>query len=238
MPLRLPAKKVRIVDLINGKFFPGSKEGMKPSFLITQQAEKVSRVNIVATVTEKFLSEDGNYGTLTLDDGSEAIRAKAFREKVKLIKEIEPGDVVLVIGKPREYLGEIYINIEIAKKVDINYENYRKLEILDSMIKRNEIVKEIKKFAEMASEEELKRYAKEKFDIDEECLSFILEKKQIDYKPEILKIIESLDDGSGVEIGKIIETVNLPEATIEKVISEMLEEGLIYEPKPNVLKKV
>jgi RPA family protein len=152
LPLRLPAKKVRIVDLINGKFFPGSKEGMKPSFLITQQAEKVSRVNIVASVTEKFLSENENYGTLTLDDGSEAIRAKVFREKVNLIKEIEPGDIVLVIGKLKEYLGELYINIELAKKVDVNYENYRKLEILNNIIERNEIIKEIKKFTEKARE--------------------------------------------------------------------------------------
>jgi RPA family protein len=236
--VRLPAKKVRIVDLVNGKFFSGSKEEMKPSFLITQQAEKVSRVNIIASVTEKFLSEDENYGTLTLDDGSEAIRAKAFRERVKLIKEIQPGDIVLVIGKIKEYLGELYINIEIVKKVDANYENYRKLEILKNLIERNEIIKEIRRFAEKASEEEVKRYAKERFDIDEECLKFILEKKQIDYKPEILKIIESLDEGPGVEIGKIIETVKLPEAIIEKVISELLDDGLIYEPKPNVLKKV
>jgi RPA family protein len=236
--VRLPAKKVRIVDLVNGKFFSGSKEEMKPSFLITQQAEKVSRVNIIASVTEKFLSEDENYGTLTLDDGSEAIRAKAFRERVKLIKEIQPGDIVLVIGKLKEYLGELYINIEIVKKVDANYENYRKLEILKNLIERNEIIKEIRRFAEKASEEEVKRYAKERFDIDEECLKFILEKKQIDYKPEILKIIESLDEGPGVEIGKIIETVKLPEAIIEKVISELLDDGLIYEPKPNVLKKV
>ena len=236
--MRLPAKKVRIVDLVNGKFFSGNKEEMKPSFLITPQAEKVSRVNIVASVTEKFLSEDENYGTLILDDGSEAIRAKAFREKVKLLKEIQAGDVVLVIGKLKEYFGEVYINIEILKKVDVNYENYRKLEILKNLIERNEIIKEIRKFAENASEEEVKRYAKEKFDIDEDCLKFILEKKKIDYKPEILKIIESLDEGSGVEIGKIIETVKLPEAVIEKVISELLDEGLIYEPKPNVLKKV
>lgn len=164
--MRLPAKKVRIVDLVNGKFFSGSKEEMKPSFLITQQAEKVSRVNIIASVTEKFLSEDENYGTLTLDDGSEAIRAKAFRERVKLIKEIQPGDIVLVIGKLKEYLGELYINIEIVKKVDANYENYRKLEILKNLIERNEIIKEIRRFAEKASEEEVKRYAKERFDID------------------------------------------------------------------------
>lgn len=47
-----------------------------------------------------------------------------------------------------------------------------------------------------------------------------------------------MDEGPGVEIGKIIETVKLPEAIIEKVISELLDDGLIYEPKPNVLKKV
>jgi RPA family protein len=237
--IRLPAKKLRIVDLVSGKFFSGSKEEMKPSFLITQHAEKVSRVNILATVVDKFLSDDENYGSLTLDDGSEAIRAKFFREKVKWIKDIELGDMVIVIGKVKQYLGEIYINAEVIRKVEnVNYESFRKLEILVDLIEKNNMIKELRNFAKNANEEETKKYAKEKFGIDEDCLKLILERKEIDYKPEILKIIESLDEGDGVEIGKILESVNLPETTVEKIISELLDEGQIFEPKPNILKKV
>lgn len=235
---RLSAKKVRILDLVSGNFFPGDREKMKPSFLITPFGEKVSRVNVLATVVEKFMSESENYGALILDDGTETIRAKFFREKVNLIKNISLGDLVIVIGKIKEYFGEIYINGEIVRKVDINYENYRKLEILENLIKRVKIIKDIRSFSEIASEKELKKYAKEKYGLSEESLKVIVERRKIDYKPKILKIIESLDEGEGVEVAKLLETIKLPQSIIERAISELLEEGHIYEPKPNVLKRV
>ena len=57
MPVqRLTAKKVQISDIVNGKYFPGNKEEMKPSYVITPFGQKISRVNLVATVTDKFLS--------------------------------------------------------------------------------------------------------------------------------------------------------------------------------------
>jgi RPA family protein len=240
LPIRLPAKKARIWDLVNGRFFPGNKTNMKPSFLITPLGEKISRANLIATVTEKFLNESENYGSLTLDDGTEAMRAKVFRENVKLLKEIEVGDLVLVIGKVKEYWGEIYLNAEIIRKIEnLNYENFRKLEILRNFIERNKIVEDIRSVAEEADEKTAKKYAKEKYGMDEECVGLIVElKREIDYKPKILEIIESLDEGEGVEIGKLLETIKLPENVIEKAINELLNEGRIYEPKPNVLKKV
>jgi len=78
--------------------------------------------------------------------------------------------------------------------------------------------------------------------MDEACLKFVLEnlnkEKAIDYKPAILKLIESLDKGEGVEIGKIFELSNLPENEIEKAIDELLSSGELFEPKPGVLKRV
>ncbi|MGC8812443.1 MAG: OB-fold nucleic acid binding domain-containing protein, partial [Candidatus Aenigmatarchaeota archaeon] len=154
---RLPAKKVRIFDLVYGKYFPGEKEKMKESYVITPFGQKVSRVNLVATVIDKFLSEDGNYSTITVDDGSEAIRVKMFKEKTELVQEIEVSDLVLVIGKLKEYNGEVYINGEIVKKVeDPNFENLRKAEILKDLIEQKKIVDELKDLKEKMGEEEFK----------------------------------------------------------------------------------
>jgi hypothetical protein len=51
-------------------------------------------------------------------------------------------------------------------------------------------------------------------------------------------LINSLDEGSGVEIGKILELSDLPENVIENAINELLGSGMLYEPRAGVLKKV
>jgi RPA family protein len=213
---------------------------MKPSFIITNLGEKISRVNIVAIVTDKFVSEDENYATLTIDDGTGAIRVKAFREKVQLLEKIERADLVLVVGKLKEYGGEVYINCELIKKIeDPNYESFRRLEILHKLIQQKKIVEKLKELAERVTLDELKKIALEKFKIDEDSLKEILgEKFKEDYKQKILKLIEKLDTSDGVEIKKIFELCELQSNLIEKTINELLEEGSLYEIFPGRFKVV
>ena len=238
----MPAKKVRIFDIVNGKFFPGSKEEMKPSYVITPFGEKISRVNLVATAIDKFLSENENYSAITIDDGSGSMGVKSFKENVVLLKNLELGDFVLIVGKLKEFNEETYVNAEVVRKIkDPNYESLRKLEILEKLIQQRKIVEEIKNFADQASEEELKNYVKQKFDFDEESLQMILQFKQIeefDYKPKIIELIESLDKGNGVEISKLFELCDLSEDIVENTINELLSSGMLYEPKAGILKKV
>lgn len=239
---RLTAKKVRIVDIVSGKFFPGSKEEMKPGYAITPFGQKISRVNLVAAVTDKFLSEDGNYCSITVDDGTEAVRVKNFRENVELLKNIELGNLVLVIGKLKEYNEEVYVNGEVIRKVEANYESLRKLEILNELVGQKKIVDEVKNLIEQLTEEELKEYVKNKFGMDDESLQAVRENlrvvKEIDYKPKILELINGLDEGSGVEIGKIFELSDLPENVIENAINELMSSAVLYEPRPGILRKV
>ena len=240
---RVPAKKVRIYDILNGKYFPGSKEEMKASYVITPFGDKVSRVNIIATVIEKFESEDGNYSSIRIDDGTEALRVKFFKEDTAIIKNVDVGDLATIIGKVKEYNGEVYINGEIVRKVDdVNTENLQKLEVLDELIEKKKVVDEIKNLLDEMSEEELKKTVKNNFGIDEEPLQVIRDNlkvvKEIDYKPKILEVIKSLDRGEGVEIGKILQLSDLPENVIENAINELLSNGSLFEPKPGILRKV
>ncbi len=236
---RYTAKKVRIKDIVEGRFFHGNEE-LRESFLVTPLGQKISRVNLIASVIDKFLSEDGNYAFIVIDDGSESMRVKAFDE-VEVLEGVEIGDLIQVIGRVREFNGEIYLTCELIRKVDPNLEILRKLEILKELIKQKKILENIRKLSNLP-EEELISFAKEKYGMDEVCLKFILEnlnkEKVIDYKPAILKLIESLDKGEGVEIGKIFELSNLPENEIEKAIDELLSSGELFEPKPGVLKRV
>ncbi|MEM5836496.1 MAG: OB-fold nucleic acid binding domain-containing protein [Candidatus Aenigmatarchaeota archaeon] len=239
---RSVAKKVRICDLVNGLFVHGSKNEMKPSYVITPFGEKISRVNLVATVTDMFLSEDGNYGSITIDDGTACIRVKLFGKDNQLLQKISRGDLVIVIGKVKEYDGEIYVLGEILRKLeDPNFEVLRKLEILKEMKIKMVMIEEIKNLLNELSEEELKKHA-EKYGLEEESLNFLKENlrisEKIDYKPRILELISSLDKGEGVEVSKIFEVVKLPERIVENAIDELLSSGDLFEPKPGILKRV
>lgn len=240
---RMTAKKVRIVDLISGRYFAGSKEEMKPSYVITPFGEKISRVNLIGSVIDKFVNEDETYSSTTLDDGTDAIRLKAFKEDTQVLKELELGDLILAIGKVKEYNGEVYVNAEVVKKLkDANFENLRKLEILKELVGQKKMLDEIRDLIEQLSEDELKEYVKNKFGLDEESLQVIVEnlrvRKEIDYKPKILEVIKALDEGKGVEIGKIFQLSDLPENVIESAIDELLANGSLFEPTAGVLKIV
>lgn len=233
--------KVRIADIISGKYFPGSKEEMRPGYIITPFGEKISRANVIATVTEKFITEDGSYSTIAIDDGTEAISVRTFKENVSLLNEIKVGDLVLVIGKIKEYNGEVYINGEIVKELeDANFEILRKSEIVTNLMERKKIVEEIKSLVDQMPEEELKNYVKEKYSMDEECLQAVLESKklEVDYKPKVLEVIEKLDDGNGVEIGKLFEVLDLPEQIIERTLDELINLGYVFEPTIGRIRKV
>jgi len=238
---RIPSVKMRIADIVNGKFFPGSKEEMLPSYVITSFGKKVARVNVVATMVEVFSDEEGKYCFISVDDATGIIRVKAFGEDTKLLEGIKAGDLVLIIGKVKEYNGEIYISCEIAKKVEPNYENLRKIEILNDLIEQKKVVDEIKKLGGKMSDEELKEYVTEKFCMDEESLKVVkgqIESKETDYKPVLLDMISKLDDGKGVEIKKLLEESKLPEHTLEEAMNELLANGELFEPKPGILKRV
>ena len=236
---RSPAKKVRISDLLNGKYFYGSKEEMKPGYVATPYGEKVSRVNLVGTVIEKFVSDDGNYSSVTVDDGTEAIRVKSFEELP--FEKIQLGDLVRAIGRLREYNGELYVSHEIMEKVKgSNFELLSKMEILGNLIKQKKIIDDIKALSNQMDETELQNYARDTYAMDEETLSVILEskKKEIDHKPAILDVITSLDEGKGVEVRKIFESLNLPENVVEKTLNELINEGSLFEPRVGFLQKV
>jgi len=237
----MPAIKTRIVDIVSGKYFSSEKEKMKAAFVITPFGQKISRLNLIATVIDKFVAEDGNYCSLTLDDGTSLIKAKSFKDDVKILKDFELGDMMLVIGKIREYNGEIYVNAEATRKIlDANFEILRKFEILQELRKRKQMADEIKSLANQTSEEELKEYAKKKYAMDDEVVQFIREssatEKVEDYKPSLLEVISKLDEGSGVEINKIFEVANLPESVVENALNELLANGTLYEPTVGILK--
>lgn len=235
----MSAKKVRVNDLINGKFLPGSKEEMTPSYVITPYGEKISRVNIIGTIVEKYMAEGGTFSSVTIDDGTDSIRIKSFEGLP--FEGFDIGNMIRVIGRVKEYNGEIYITHELMQKIDdVNLELLAKSEILTTLMRRKKIVDDIKLMSSQVDEVELRNYAKDVYSLDEESLATIIEmkKKEIDYKPVVLEVMEKIDEGSGVEIRKLFDILNLPKPTIEKTLNDLINEGFVYEPIVGFLKKI
>ena len=242
MIARSIAKKVRISEISLGEWV--KKEGMEPSFVRTKEGEEISRARILATIVSKFVADDGNYAAVTLDDGSDTIRAKTFKT-AKLLGKTEIGQVYDVIGKIREYNGEVYLIPEIMKSVgDPNFEVLRRLELIYrdiGMKKAKDLVAKNK--AKYMNPEELKRDLANNHGLRREWMEIFLgaeptegEKEMGSLKNEIMELIES--DQEGVSFSYIIDKVKAKQADIEAVIDEFLADGICYEPVPGKIKKI
>lgn len=237
-----------IKDVTDGAYI--KREGFDPNYVLSGYGQKISRARIMAVVVRIFVSDDGNYAYVVLDDGTSTIRVKAFKD-ISSINDLKVGDVVDIIGKIREWNDERYMMPEIVRVVDnVNEEMLRKLEIVKQINERKnkkEVVKEAKKQA--SSFEEVKTISSEK--IDEEEIGGIIEseieeekKEEIETNKEdeknareiVLKIIEENDAGQGAEFSLIVEKAGLPENIVENVLEELLGEGTCYEPKPGKIK--
>ena len=195
------AYKIRIKDMLNSKYV--KTEGFNPNYLEVN-SQQISRINIIGVVVQK--SELNNYKTLAIDDGTGKISARVF-ESNPFLGQIDVGDIVLVIGRPREFSSEKYILIETIKTIDHNWAKVRKLEL----------EKNSKKNSNRAND------------------TSSAEEDAVDLSPanRIFKLIKELDKGSGVSIEEL-SSKNIKDA--DKLIDALLKEGDIFEIRPGKLK--
>src|SRR3990167_1928105 len=202
---RHTAYKLRIGDVLVGK---PVMNGEKFSFLELGN-KKVSRVNILGNIVDKYESEDRGDGRkyifLTLDDGSGQIKLKVFGDDSEKFKEVLQGQTVVVIGLLRNWNNETYIAPELIKEKDPKYLMLRKLET-----------------------EKDKAHT----------TGSVAEKEQIiAIKDKILSLVKSSEENGGVELDKLItELRDFSPGIINKEIQKLLEEGIIFEPRPGKIR--
>ena len=211
--IRQTAYKVRIADLNRNNYVINQGE-WEPNY-IEISGKRVSRVNIICTIISKYEPDESNYISLTLDDGTSTIQAKAWSEDVKKLQETEIGDLVLVIGKVKKYNDSIYLTPEIVKRLDNpNWVKLRKKE-LD------------KEYGEIKPAETVTE------SIPEEPPKNSQEDRQL-----IINTIDKLNSPDGVEIVQIIKESKLSEEKTNSIILDLLKEGEIFEIKPGFIKLV
>ena len=185
-----------IDDLLKGRFV--KTEGWKPSYFSTDIGD-VSRINVVGVVVSKESS-----GGLIIDDGSGRILLRSFENLA--FDDLNLGDLVMVIGRPRIYNDEKYVLPEIIKKINQKWGQYRQVQL-----------KLIRK----------KRKTENRVIVEEGS-------QPVNYFQKILAFIKDLDIGEGADIEKVIKRSDAPNA--EELIKKLIEEGEIFEIRPGKLK--
>jgi len=190
------------------------------SLMFKVQGKDVIRVNILANVIHKYVSENGNYVFVTLDDGSGQLRLKVWNQDTQILSKTEVGDLLLVIGRIGINNNEIFVRPEAVRKIDNpDWELVRKLELTKNYGKPEGEKKTI-------SEEE---------PIVEEVV--ITQSPSISLREKVISAIE-VSGSEGIEEDKIISEVSAPAEDVRKVIDELLSEGEIFQPKKGFLKLI
>ncbi len=135
MSLRyIPAEMVRISDILRGDFEPLELDHMR--FFRLPWCSTI-RLRIMGVAVSSYISQDRNFARISLFDGTGTIDVRAFDEGVSLLLDKESGDVYSkgtildVIGRPRSWREEIYLQpVTVVKVEDPNLIILRSLELL------------------------------------------------------------------------------------------------------------
>ncbi len=247
---RMTAFKVAVKDIVNGKFVKVEEE-WQPSYLITPVGQRLSRIHIFGIVVNAYAPEGGEYAALTVDDGTAAVRLKAWREETGKLGEVTIGNFVDVVGRVREYNEEIYISPETVAIIDDpNFELMRKLEVVKERRKQRELRSLVLKVAgEIKDAEKLKAFLKEKHGVEEEQVDSVLSSQEGKEPQAQLAPVEATSDGKdvvlslikkggkdGVEYSELLKKAALGTEGVDNAIKELINEGEIFEPKSGVFR--
>lgn len=244
---RITAKKVSAKEISSGRYV--KKTGFESSYVLTNMGRRLSRIRVLGLIVDKWTAEDGSRASMTIDDGSDTLRCKVF-VNVGLYDGLNAGDLVDVIGKLREYNGEVYVMPEIVRKAPANWEALRVAELKkiwsDQRILITKIMELKKKTADAT---ELKTLAK-KLNLNIEEVEGIIEAEDmlnaaheqkvenVDAREKILSLVQTLDGGMGVSYDNILRSSGIPESTVDSTITQLLEDGICFEPKAGMIKKL
>ncbi|WXG42949.1 MAG: hypothetical protein WED04_02555 [Promethearchaeati archaeon SRVP18_Atabeyarchaeia-1] len=178
--------------------------------------ERLANVKIYGIVMDKrvFRSEGKvDYGVISIDDGSGfLIQIKTWSGETSAVEKMAVGDMIDVVGKVKKKNADVYVIPSIVRKIeDPNWETVRELEIMkDSLVE---------------SKARLTRSAPP-----------TPHSKSIE--SEILEIIEGGSNSVGVEYKELIKRIeHSSEEEIKKTLKELLDQGKIYESRPNRYRK-
>lgn len=244
---RITAKKVSAKEISSGRYV--KKTGFESSYVLTNMGRRLSRIRIIGLIVDKWTAEDGSRATMTIDDGSDTLRCKVF-VNVGLFDGLNAGDLVDVIGKLREYNGEIYTMPEIVRKAPANWEALRSVELKKIWSDQRKLISRVMEMKKQTADAtELKTLAK-KLELNIEDIEGIIEAEDmintaheqkvenVDAREKILSLVQTLDGGMGVSYDNILRSSGMADNVVDSTITQLLEDGVCFEPKAGMIKKL
>lgn len=230
------AYKLKIEELNSGRHV-ASPDGVQPSYFVTPWGEKIRRGRVLGTVVEKYIKDDMSYGTLRVDDGTGIIRVKAWREKIKEIEAVNVCDVIDVIGRIAEFEGEIYLALELLRKMnDVNWEIVRDLEIIKE-----------RRAALGRGARPLKRERLEPKKLETAPVTHALPRDEGDFlipdvpeeiKEKIIAVVKCSPGKDGISSKEVAVAAAISLKEAEDALALLLSEGKIFEPSPGKFKSL
>jgi RPA family protein len=201
---RQVACKLKVSDIMQSEYVKNS--GWEPNFILTPYG-KASRVNIIGFVVSKEGSDEKSQ-TLVVDDGTGSMTLRLF-EAIK-VGDLNLGDLVLVVGRPREWNGQKYVVPEIVKKVDDKA--WLTVWHMETDLKdRQDVPKPIPQQTVIAEAE-----------------------SSIGPSQLVLETVQGLDRGDGANIDEVIRKCGIKNA--EDIITSLIEEGELFQIGPGRIK--
>ncbi|MHC1605581.1 MAG: OB-fold nucleic acid binding domain-containing protein [Candidatus Methanofastidiosia archaeon] len=215
----MAARKMRIKDVVFGQI----EEGKRRTNFIINNFGKNDEVRICGTVISRFCNEERSYGSIVVDDSSETIPVKFWREDVAKIDNFKEGDIVDLIGRVGVYNDDIYIQPILMVHTEMNF--WIKFHL--------EVAMGIKKLMEKGEWEEVKMLLEESVEesekLSEPVVGEVEEESIIFDDEDITKAVLQTITPEGVTRDDILEKTGLDEIDVMLSIKELLEDGEIFE---------
>jgi hypothetical protein len=199
-----------LADISSGAWV--QKSGMEPSGVSTVRGF-VSRASVIGVIVEK------SDAAFSLDDGTRMVRVQSFDNQ-----KVRPGigDIVLVIGRPREYNNQRYLVLEICKKLrDPAWAQYRRKEL--SLLP-------IEGFSVPTA---VPASVSEEFTVTTAIPGPVVEPEKNPFE-RLVEAIRELDTGNGASVDDVLARAGVQDGG--KLLQTLLEEGEVFEIRPGRMK--
>lgn len=231
--LRQTAYKVWIADLLRADFVKSPGE-FQPSYAIVKGAN-ISRVNLMGVIINKNYQE--GFASLMIDDSSGSIALRAWKENAGILDTFSVGELVLVVGKVRNFNNKIYVVPDFLRKLEnADWLRFRKLELEKKHGKTEK--------AEPANEIIIPENISEEDDIGftavlEERVENVADSKESINKVQMLiSLIDEEDKGEGADIDVVISRSKIEEKEAQSILDSLLRGGEIFQIKPGRIRSL
>lgn len=199
-------------ELISSQYV--SEEGWAPSILRLSNSQEAARLSIIGIVVA--LQED----FAVLDDGTGAVKIRNVPDNVSV------GDVVHIIGRPRQYDSTRHITAEIVKVIgDSRWMLVRRKQIA---LLRQRISSEIQQIHKIQKVQNPKNSEKHADNTEPRKIS----DEEADNYTVVLDMVRNFDKGNGASVLDIINEIE----GAEEIIDNLLKTGEIFELRKGFVK--